>query len=44
MVESFELVVPYVPTDLNPSDFFTKLMKSASRFCELRRAVMNDDS
>ena len=41
MVESFELVVPYVPTDKNPSDFFTKPMKLASRFRELRGIVMN---
>ena len=41
MVESFELEVPYVPTDQNPADFFTKPMKNASRFRELRKIVMN---
>ena len=41
MVESFELEVPYVPTDQNPADFFTKPMKNASRFRELRKVVMN---
>ena len=25
MVESFEIEVPYVPTDQNPADFFTKV-------------------
>ena len=33
--------VPYVCTDQNPADFLTKPMKSASRFRELRRIVMN---
>jgi ribosomal protein L18E len=42
MVESFELEVPYVPTDQNPADFFTKPMKNATRFRELRRVVMNE--
>ena len=41
MVESFELVVPFVPTDENPADFFTKPMTSAAKFNEYRRLVMN---
>ena len=41
MVETFEIEVPYVCTDQNPADFLTKPMKSASRFRELRRIVMN---
>jgi len=42
MVESFELEVPHVATESNPADFFTKPMKSAARFRELRTMVMND--
>ena len=42
MVESFELEVPFVPTDQNPADFFTKPMKNATRFREFRRIVMNE--
>ena len=42
MVESFELEVPYVPTNLNVADFFTKPFKSASHFRELRKIVMNE--
>ena len=41
MVESFEIEVPFVPTEQNPADFFTKPMKNASRFREFRRIVMN---
>ena len=41
MVESFELEVPYVNTHDNLADFFTKPMKTASRFRELRDAIMN---
>jgi hypothetical protein len=41
MVESFELEVPYVPTDKNPADFFTKPMSNASSFREFRKLVMN---
>jgi hypothetical protein len=41
MVESFELVVPFVPTDENPADFFTKPMKNATEFNFHRRKVMN---
>ena len=41
MVESFEISVPFVPTDQNPADFFTKPMKNATRFREFRRIVMN---
>ena len=42
MVESFELEVPFVPTDQNIADFFTKPMKNATRFREFRRVVMNE--
>ena len=41
MVESFEIEVPYVPTDENPADFFTKPMKSPAKFREFRKRVMN---
>ena len=41
MVESFELEVPFVPTKDNAADIFTKPMKSATQFRELRRLVMN---
>ena len=41
MVESFEIEVPFVPTEKNPADFFTKQMKNAARFCEFRKLVMN---
>ena len=44
MVESFEIEVPFVPTALNPSDFLTKPVKSASQFRKLRQLVMNDGS
>ena len=41
MVEKFELEVPFVPTDENVADLFTKPMKNATRFRELRNAAMN---
>ena len=41
MVESFEVEVPFVPTEENIADLFTKPMKSATRFRELRNAAMN---
>ena len=41
MVESFEIEVPFVPTENNPADFFTKPMKNAARFREFRKLVMN---
>ena len=41
MVESFEIEVPFVPTDENPADFFTKPMKDASKFNYFRSLVMN---
>ena len=41
MVESFEIEVPFVPTNENPADFFTKPMSSASKFREFRKIVMN---
>ena len=40
LVEEGKLVVPYVPTDANLADFFTKPMKPA-RFFELRNRIMN---
>ena len=42
MVESFEIEVPYVPTNLNVADFFTKPFKNSSHFRELRKIVMNE--
>ena len=41
MVESFEIEVPFVPTEQNVADLFTKPMKNASHFRELRNAAMN---
>ena len=41
MVESFELEVPFVPTERNVADLFTKPMKNATRFRELRNIAMN---
>ena len=37
MVESFEIEVPFVRTDDNLADFFTKPMKSASKFHAMRK-------
>jgi hypothetical protein len=42
MVESFELVVPFVPTKENPADFFTKPMHNATEFVKHRRTIMNE--
>jgi hypothetical protein len=42
MVESFEIEVPFVPTDMNPADFFTKPIRSAAKFFSFRRQVMNE--
>ena len=41
MVESFEIEVPYVPTEENPADLFTKPMKYATQFRKLRKMAMN---
>ena len=41
MVESFELEVPFVRTDDNISDFFTKPLK-AKKFHAMRRLIMNE--
>ena len=41
MVEAFEIEVPYVPTNENPADFFTKPMENATKFREFRKAIMN---
>ena len=42
MVESLELVVPFVPTDENPADFLTKPHYNASKFYSMRAIVMNE--
>ena len=42
MVESFEIEVPFVRTDDNIADFFTKPMKTASKFYDFRRKIMNE--
>ena len=42
MIESFELTVPFVPTDENVADFFTKPMKNASKFLAFRKVIMNE--
>ena len=41
MVESLELEVPFVPTDENIADFFTKPLKGA-KFTAMRRIIMNE--
>ena len=41
MVEAFELEVPFVRTHNNLADLLTKPMKNATRFRELRNAIMN---
>ena len=43
MVESFELEVPFVRTDDNIADFFTKPL-SAAKFYDMRRKIMNEPS
>ena len=41
MVESFEIEVPFVPTDDNIADFFTKPL-NAKKFHAMRRVIMNE--
>ena len=41
MVESFELTVPFVRTDDNIADFFTKPL-SATKFHMMRKRIMNE--
>ena len=43
MVEDNRIVVPFVPSDANLADFFTKPLNS-KRFFELRNKIMNVDS
>ena len=42
MVESFELEVPFVRTDDNIADFFTKPFKGAKKFLAMRAIIMNE--
>ena len=42
MVEEFELTVPYIATDDNIADFFTKPFKSAKKFRRMRRVILNE--
>ena len=42
MVEEFEVEVPFVRTDDNLADFFTKAMKSAPKFFNFRAQIMNE--
>ena len=42
MVESFELEVPFVRTDDNIGDFFTKPFKSETKFYAMRKIIMNE--
>ena len=42
MVEKFEIEVPFVRTDDNLADFFTKPLKNASHFHALRKRIMNE--
>ena len=41
MVENFEINVPYVPTDENVADFFTKTLEPA-KFFAFRKILMNE--
>ena len=41
MVEALELEVPFVRTDDNAADFFTKPMPNANKFCGFRNKIMN---
>jgi len=41
VVEDHQIVVPYVETDKNLADFFTKPLP-ARKFFELRKAIMNE--
>ena len=41
MVETLELEVPYVRTDDNIADFFTKPLKG-KKFHAMRRSIMNE--
>ena len=43
MVETLELEVPYVRTDDNIADFFTKALK-AKKFHAMRRQIMNESA
>ena len=40
MVEANEVVVPLIPTDFNPADFFTKPM-NPDKFIKFRNYIMN---
>ena len=43
MVESLEIEVPFVRTDDNPADFFTKpYPNNAKKFHAFRRVLMNE--
>ena len=42
MVEEFEIEVPFVRSEDNVADFFTKPFKSAPKFFEMRAAIMNE--
>ena len=41
VVEDHQIIVPYVETDKNLADFFTKPLP-ARKFFELRKAIMNE--
>ena len=41
VVESFEIEVPFVRTDDNIADFFTKPL-TAAKFYSMRRRIMNE--
>ena len=42
MVEQLEIEVPFVRTDDNIADFFTKPMANATKFHAMRRKIMNE--
>ena len=44
LVEDHKLRVTFVRTHDNIADFFTKPFKSASKFHDMRRLVMNEPS
>ena len=42
VVKDHQIIVPYVESSKNLADFFTKPMKTASKFYDFRRKIMNE--